>query len=130
MKLLIYLTIFITLYFIYGIYLSQSNLLVIPSTVKPENPSGYYDYKGIINIHSNLSTGSENPQQIINAANVVGSDFVVFTDNNLFETPRPVSNYYENMLVMFENEYSFLDSRVLTLTANSDLNFEILKILK
>jgi hypothetical protein len=123
MKILIYLTIFISLYFVYGIYLSQSNLLVIPSTVEPENPAGYYDYKGIINVHSDRSTGSEPPQQIISAASSVGADFVVFTDNNQFESARPISNYYDNTLVMFENEYSFLDSRILTLTTNSDLNF-------
>lgn len=124
MRVLIYLTIIISLYFMYGIYLSQTNLLVIPQSVKPENPDGFYDYRGVINIQSNLSNGSESAQTIINEASELGYDFMVFTEANLFGAKKPISNYYGNMLVLFENEYSFLDSRILTLSSDSSMNFE------
>lgn len=106
-------------YFVYGFYLSQYDFNVIDSQIKTESSSGWYDYKGVMNVHSNLSIGSSNYSQIIGAAKTAGLDFLIFTDLNIFNTEKGFNNYFGETLVLSGGKYSFQDSRLIYFTKNN-----------
>lgn len=81
--------------------------------IKAENPAGYYDYRGIMNVQTDLSLGMSHPADVIDEAKLAGLDYLILTDANQFEQAESFSGYYDNLLVMSEAEYSFLDSRLL-----------------
>lgn len=112
-RLVISLTLFLIFYFIYGFYLSQSNLIVIPTNLKTESPSGYYDYRGVTNVRTDLSNGSSRPLEVISEAKRAGLDYLFLTDLNQFEQSESMNGYNGNLLVSVAGEYSFLDSRLL-----------------
>ena len=113
MKIVIFLTLLICSYLFYGLYVSQHRIEVVPSSLRGENPSGWYDYRGVTNVRSNLSSGSSNPSEIIASAKKSNLDFLVLTDSNQFESSSSSSGYYGSLLVLDESEYSFLDSRLI-----------------
>lgn len=119
-RLLISLTVLLIFYFVYGFYLSQSNLNVIPSNLKTESPAGYYDYRGVTNVRTDLSNGSSSPLEVIAEARLAGLDYLFLTDVNQFEQSEPLNSYNGNLLVSVAGEYSFLDSRLLYYDFNSD----------
>jgi len=45
-------------------------------------PNGYYDYRGIIHCHSVYSDGSGSVEEIMEAANRAGVDFLILTDHD------------------------------------------------
>lgn len=100
-------------YFVYGFYLSQYDFNVIDTQIKSESNSGWYDYKGVMNVHSNLSIGSSNYNQIINSAKTAGLDYLVFTDLNIFNSEKGFNNYFGKTLVLSGGKYSFQDSRLI-----------------
>lgn len=116
-------TVFILLFFVYGFYVSQTNLEVIPSGIEQDHPAGFYDYRGISNVQSSLSQGSSLPVEIAAEALKAGLDFLIVTDANQLEFPNPMNSYYEKLLVMTEAEYSFLDSRILRITETGPKTF-------
>lgn len=118
MKLLSYFTGLLIAYFMYGFYISQVESSVIPLELKPENAPGYYDYRGVSNVLTELSNGSSTPQQVIADAKTAGLDYLVLTDRNRFGETTNVSGYHGNVLVLDEGEYSFLDSRLLLYSLN------------
>ncbi|MBX2988182.1 MAG: hypothetical protein KF802_09815 [Bdellovibrionaceae bacterium] len=113
MKLWIFLSSALILYFTYGFYISQDDPNVVPGRLKRETPHGLYDYKGVINVHTDLSIGSSSPQQVIEAAKAAGLDFIMLTDLNLFRSLGNLENYHGNTLVMVGSKYSYLDSRLI-----------------
>ena len=112
-RVLISLTLVLLFYFVYGFYLSQSNLTVIPANLKREASTGYYDYRGVTNVRTNLSNGSSSPTEVIAEAKLAGLDYLFLTDINQFESIESINGYNGNLLVSAEGEYSFLDSRLL-----------------
>lgn len=104
------------LYLFYGFYLSQTNLVVIPTNLKPENSGDYYDYRGVTNVRTDLSNGSSSPLEVINDAKNAGLDFLILTDLNPFDHAESVNGYHGDLFVMTGGEYSFLDSRLLYYT--------------
>lgn len=107
------LTGFIVLYFCYGIYVAQVDLDIIPPEIEREHPPGYYDYRGALNVQTDLSLGLATPTEVIDEGRLAGLDFLILTDVNQFETAELYNGYYGSLLVMSEAEYSFLDSRIL-----------------
>lgn len=103
----------------YGAYLFQYNLKIIPVELVSSHPPGFYDYKGVLNVHTELSTGTGSHLEVIKAAQMAGLDFVSFTDLNIFESPENLESYYENVLVFVDGEYSYLNSRLLNMFATS-----------
>ncbi|MEK7358472.1 MAG: hypothetical protein AAB250_18655, partial [Bdellovibrionota bacterium] len=101
------------LLFTYGLVLSQNQLTVIPEELEPKNPVGFYDYKGISNVHTDRGLGSGSPLEVIKAAQEVGLDFLVFTDLNAFEKPALPHGYHRKLLVIGAEEFSYVDSRLL-----------------
>lgn len=136
-RVLIVLSSVIMLYFCYGLYIGQTEIEAFPSEIKRENPPGFHDYRGAINVQTDLSSGTSHPSQVIDEAKKAGLDFLILTDVNQFEQAEPVSGYHDNLLVMSEGEYSFLDSRLLlvgetpsqTPHASSDVNLFLTDLL-
>lgn len=112
MKTLVYLTGLILLVFIYGFYLSQISTVVTPTDFKRENPPGLYDYRGVSNVHTNISIGSSSPLEVIADARQVGLDFLILTDVNKFSATENLSGYHGNLLVFDSGEFTYLDSRL------------------
>lgn len=110
MKFIIFFTIFIMTYFIYGIYISQNDIRIVPIGHHSENQSFFYDYKGVINVRTNVSNGSSSPEEVVNDAKAIGLDFIILTDIN---SVHKSNGYNGNLLVLNEGEYRFLDSRII-----------------
>lgn len=113
MKTIVGFSLFLVTYFMFGFYINQYDMSVIPKSLKAENPEGFYDYKGVINVHSSASIGSSNAKFILDSAKNAGLDFIIMTDLNTYE-PTVAGNYYNNLLVLDGRKYSYLDSRLIT----------------
>lgn len=120
MKLFVTLAAFCFVFIIYGIFLSQIDLEIIPKELVRSHPEGFHDYKGILNVHSNFSTGSGSILDIITAAQEDGLDFISITDLNVFEKPKEFQGYHNDLLVFIDGEYSYLNSRLLNYDAATD----------
>ena len=115
----IFLTV-IGFYLFYGFYLSQTNLVVIPTNLKPESALEFYDYRGVTNVRTDLSNGSSTPIEVINDAKNAGLDFLIITDQNPFDHSESVNGYHGDLFVMTGGEYNFLDARLLYYTLDPD----------
>lgn len=121
MKFVISVSFLLISYFVYGFYISQYEISVIPQKLKHDNPSAYYDYRGVINVHSNISIGSSTPQEIGDAARQSGLDFLILTDLNAFEGNVHNDSYSQNVLFLNGGKYSYLDSRLIFYSPNKNL---------
>lgn len=121
MKFVISVSFLLISYFVYGFYISQYEISVIPQKLKHDNPSAYYDYRGVINVHSNISIGSSTPQEIGEAARQSGLDFLILTDLNAFEGNVHNDSYSQNVLFLNGGKYSYLDSRLIFYSPNKNL---------
>lgn len=119
MKFIAYLSFLLICYFTYGFYLSQFELNIISQSGKNDYRSPFYDYKGIINVHTNKSLGSANYSQIINSAKLANVDFIIFTDLNIFRPQINLEGYYGNLLALAGAKYSYLDSRIISYSPTS-----------
>ena len=103
----------------YGAYLFQYNLKIVPQELVSDHPKGFYDYKGVLNIHTRDPSGNGSYREVIRAAQSAGLDFVSITDLNVFEPSSFSEAYYDNVLVFVDGEYSYLNSRLINLFATS-----------
>ncbi len=118
---IIYATIYIFIgYLIFGLYISNQDIKVIEPTIQSKNASDFYDYKGAINVHSHLSTGTGTLPEIFNSAVKAKLDFIVTTDLNTFPLPLSNNNYYNKVLVMINSEFSYLDSKLIYIKNKSN----------
>ena len=101
------------LLFGYGLILSQFNVSVVPEELKPANYPGFYDYRGVTNVHTTRGIGSGTPAEVIRAAQEAGLDFIFLTDLNLFGGTTVSDGYHRQLLVLTANEYSYLEARLL-----------------
>ncbi|MBX3039894.1 MAG: hypothetical protein KF789_04185 [Bdellovibrionaceae bacterium] len=113
MKLLISLSALLIAYFTYGFYLSQTEMALVPSNLNRTTQTDFYDYRGVLNIHTNQSIGSSSPQLVIEAAKNAGLDFIMLTDLNVFQRNEMMESYHGNTLVLVGSKYSYLDSRII-----------------
>lgn len=117
------LSLFILL-FSYGLFLNQFQLTIMPEKLAPENPPGFNDYKGVINIHTTASTGSGEYNEILEAARSNNLDFIVITDLNPFSAGEGFQGYHDRLLVFTDAEYSYLNSRLLNIMNTSPFEFK------
>lgn len=122
-RVLIPLTLVLIFYFIYGFYLSQSNLNIITSQIKQNTSRDFYDYRGATNVRTSNSNGSSSPIEVVHEAKKAGLDFIFLTDPNQFGDVTSLNGYTDDVLVSTENEYSFLDSRLLYYQFNNNNGF-------
>lgn len=113
MKLIISITFLLISYFVYGFYISQYDISVVPQKLKGDAPSTYFDYRGVINVHSSASIDSSTPQQITTATKQADLDFIILTDLNAFENNGHNDSYSQNVLFLNGGKYSYLDSRLI-----------------
>jgi len=120
MKFFVTLAFLLVVYFLYGFYLNQYEVDVVPRPIKSEHSEGVYDYKGVINVHTDLSIGSAAPSFVISSAATAGLDFLIFTDLNLFNMPTTFESYHGKLLVFSAGKYSYLDSRLIYYSVNQE----------
>ncbi len=102
-------------FFIYGFYISQFELNFIPRKVKTNN--AYYDYRLGMNIHSNLSIGSEPLSVILNEAKAAENKYILMTDLSP-QLKIPEDSYLQNVGVLQGAKYGYKDSRLIYFSTN------------
>ena len=105
-------------YIVYGLYLSQFEMS--PPVLSKDSKEGFYDYRGVFNVHSQLSIGKGQLLDIVKAAKENQLDFLIMTDLNLYEQPPYQSGYVNGMLVLVEDKWSYSDSRIIQMFHQSD----------
>lgn len=113
MKFIIGLLFLSFLYAAYGIYVSHFSLNIMPTVLRPSPPEGFYDYKGITNVHTRLNKGSGTHQQVIGEAESEGFDFLFFTDLNIFKKNKQINGYQGRLLVFAAGTYNYLNTLLL-----------------
>lgn len=119
---------FVTLvmaYLFYGIFLNRFDLRIIPGELTARDPEGFHDYVGVINVQTDASSGSGTLQEVVEAGQRAGLNFIFVTDLNQFDSPTSTQDeYFDNLLVFRDGEYSYLNSRLLNLgvSAHRDLS--------
>ncbi len=106
-------------YLIYGLYLAQYDVRIFPEDLVPDSPRGFFDYKGVTNVHTQMSSGSGDFAQVIAAAQESNLDFLSVTDLNVYDKPSTLAGYHGALLVMMDGEYSYLNSRLLNIGATT-----------
>lgn len=109
-RILATLAFFLISFFIYGFYISQFELNFIQRKVKTSD--FYYDYKLTMNIHTNLSIGSEPLSVILTEAKKAQNKFIMLTDLNP-QIKSPSDSYLHNIGVLQGAKYGYKDSRLI-----------------
>src|SRR5690242_9517191 len=112
-------TALIFFYLIYGLYIANYDVRVFREDLVAEQPKGFFDYRGVTNVHTNMSSGSGDITRVIAAAQAAGLDWLSITDLNVFDKPSSLAGYHSNLLVMLDGEYSYLNSRLLNIGAST-----------
>lgn len=107
-------------YFMYGFYINQYEVSVIPPQIAREHSTLLNDYKGVLNVHTDVSSGSATAGFVVTSAKLANLDFLFFTDLNIFNMPYTVESYHGNLLVFSAGKYSYLDSRLLYYSLTQD----------
>lgn len=97
-------------FFIYGFYISQFELNFIQRKVKTSD--FYYDYRLTMNIHTNLSIGSEPLSVVLSEAKKAQNKFIMITDLNP-QIKSPDDSYLQNVGVLQGAKYGYKDSRII-----------------
>lgn len=113
MKLIGTISFFLVTYFLYGFYINQYEVSVVPPQITREHSRSINDYKGVLNVHTDLSSGSATSSFVITSARLANLDFLMFTDLNLFNVPTSIESYKGDVLVLSAGKYSYLDSRLI-----------------
>lgn len=112
-KFLITLSVLLITYFFYGFYINQYEVSVVPPQISRGHSDILNDYRGVMNVHTDLSIGSASSSFVITSATLANLDFLMFTDLNVFNMPTSFESYHGNLLVASAGKYSYLDSRLI-----------------
>ncbi|WP_291516147.1 hypothetical protein [Bdellovibrio sp. ArHS] len=107
-------------YFLYGFYINQYEVSVVPQQITRDHAKNLNDYKGVMNVHTDLSSGSAPASFVISSAKLANLDFLMFTDLNIFNMPTTFESYHGNLLVFSAGKYSYLDSRLIYYSLNQE----------
>ena len=80
MTLLRFLTVIGLSYLLYGLYLSHYNVKIVANDLVNKEIIGPYDYKGIVNVHGLHLEGSNPLNDIVEAGQEAGLDFLFFNE--------------------------------------------------
>lgn len=100
-------------YLVYGIYLANFQIAVLPEGLVAEHPKGFWDYRGVTHVRS------EDLAAVIEAAKNTELDFLSVTDLNVYDPSSSLAGYHDNLLVMMDGEHSYLNSRLLNIGAST-----------
>ncbi len=101
------------IYLGFGVFSSNINY---EESIKESVDSDFYDYSGVLNVHSNRSSGSGSVQEIITAANNAELDFIVFNNENPINEKQPSPITFGNLNVFYSLELSYKNSRFLKIS--------------
>jgi len=114
-KLLATLAFLLISFLIYGFSISQFELNFIQRKVKTSD--FYYDYKLTMNMHTNLSIGSEPLSIVLAEAKKAQNKFIMITDLNP-QIKSPADSYLHNTGVLHGAKYGYKDSRLIYYSPN------------
>lgn len=97
-------------FFIYGFYISQFELNFVQRKVKTSDL--YYDYRLTMNIHTNMSIGSEPLSVVLTEAKKAQNKLIMITDLNP-EIKSPEDSYLQQTGVLQGAKYGYKDSRLI-----------------
>ena len=136
MKFYFYFFLIIFLYLAVGVFYSRLDLEIVvkeKSTAlesdTEESDTDFYDYTGVINVHSKKSNGGSSIQNIIKAANDVGLDFIIFNEEMPVGRKEPPSINYGKLSVFYGFKLPYKNTSILftdrlnekTFTSNSEI---------
>ncbi len=124
MRKLVALTCLTFIYLVYGVYLAQYDVKIFPEDLVPESPRGFFDYKGVTNVHTQMSSGSGDFATVIASAQNSSLDFLSLTDLNVYDKPSALGGYHGHLLVMMDGEYSYLNTRLLNIGATTSRHLQ------
>ena len=85
-------------------------------------PHGYYDYKGLIHLHTIYSDGGGTVEEVAEAGNLSGLDFLVSTDHNTLEPLQDdKEGWYKNLLFLVGEEISMQGGFILGLNISQTI---------
>jgi len=121
----IYLALFFLglVYLVSGVFFSSINLNVVDVSAKESHTHEFFDYEGVLNVHSNKSRGSGRVQDIIASANEANLDFIFFNETNPIDQKQPRPIRFGNLHVFYGSELSFNGSRFLHASLSENLVF-------
>lgn len=123
MKLIYFIIAIVAFYLAYGFMISQIDFnadITSTTSLTIENKKKYNDYKGVINVHSNLGEGKGTIPEIVQAAYQAKLDFIIFTESNIYSKKLEPPTYSGDLLVLHGREYSYLKSKLILLNENFD----------
>jgi hypothetical protein len=86
-----------------------------PLGLSGESPDdGYTRVGGVVHVHTTLSDGGGNPDEVVAAAQRVGLGFLVITDHNNLDA-KPAEGYHRGVLVLVGSELSTTAGHLLAL---------------
>jgi hypothetical protein len=121
LKVFIWGTVGILLYFTYGFYASQAEIQIVPPKIEKINPNGFNDYRGVINVHTDMGIGSNSPLEIIEEAKKAGLDFLMFNDLDIFNIPPGLEGYHSGLIALWGSQHRYLDNRLLMYSPDKKL---------
>jgi hypothetical protein len=71
-----------------------------------------------------MSTGASLPSEVVAEAKSVGLDFLILTDTGQLSGTDTVSGYYDNLMVLNQNEFNYTDSRILSIHQDHKPSFD------
>ncbi len=101
--------------FTFTVYLFQWDVSVSPSIVTNLNVPEFNDYKGALNVQSELGEGLSNPYEVIQDAKAAGLDFIFVSDLDPYDKDPNIDGYHGQLLASFEPQYSYVDARYMLL---------------
>lgn len=115
MKFYIGLLLFFLLYLSLGVFYSNLDLKVIDDQTKltfQENQT-FYDYSGVINVHTKKSSGGLSVQEVIKAASKAELDYIVLNEEDPVGRKQPPAINFGKLTVLYGLELSYGSSSML-----------------
>lgn len=76
-------------------------------TSQAELPHGYYDYRGLIHLHTTYSDGEGTVEEVAATGNLSGLDFLISTDHNTLQALQDKKEgWYQDLLFLVGEEIS------------------------
>lgn len=124
--------IFFLLYLSLGVFYSNINLQVTAldqAKLNFQESQTFYDYSGVLNVHTKKSSGGLSVQDVIKAASKAELDFIILNEEDPVGRKQPAAINFGKLTVLYGLELSYGSSSVLytdlynerTFTSNSEV---------
>lgn len=98
----------------YIISLSMRETSSLPREFDVRNHPGFFDYRGVVNVQTNLSSGFLPPNEVVRTAQENKLDFLIFNELNRFIAGGSSDGWQRQLLVINGGKFSYLESRILS----------------